>query len=141
MKRSVRYYEPTHKGKTMTSISEADERLLKAVVGKYPTTYNGADVIQLCLDLFNDKEDLEAQLKAKNELIKTLENNASQHTIALFDCNDYANKQKRKARSIVAMLFWKARKRKRFCTSRFKDDYKIAERLFRQAYAMLKENQ
>ena len=44
---------------------EADNILLKAVVGRYPTTYNGADVIQVLLEVFNDKKELEAQLKAK----------------------------------------------------------------------------
>lgn len=46
---------------------EADNILLKATVEKYPTTYNGADVIQVLLEVFNDKEELEAQIKAKNE--------------------------------------------------------------------------
>ena len=36
-----------------------------AEVGRYPTTYNGADVIQVLLEVFNDKKELEAQLKSK----------------------------------------------------------------------------
>ena len=46
---------------------ESDNILLKATVEKYPTTHNVADVIQVLLEVFNDKEALEAQLKAKEE--------------------------------------------------------------------------
>lgn len=51
---------------------EADAILLKAVVGRYPTTYNGTDVIQVLLEIFNDKEELEEKLKDKDEEIKRL---------------------------------------------------------------------
>ena len=54
------------------TIEEADNILLKAVVGKYPTTYNGWDVIQMLLEVFNDKKELEAQIKAKDDEIETL---------------------------------------------------------------------
>lgn len=51
---------------------EADAILLKAVAGRHPTTYNGADVIQVLLEVFNDKEELEKKLKDKDKEIKRL---------------------------------------------------------------------
>ena len=57
---------------TMLTREEADNRLLKAVVDRYPTTYDGADVIQILLEVFNDKEELEIQMKAKDEEIERL---------------------------------------------------------------------
>lgn len=56
---------------TMTR-EKADSILLKAVVEKYPTTYNGADVIQILLEIFNDKYELEAEIKAKDKEIERL---------------------------------------------------------------------
>jgi hypothetical protein len=51
------------------------------------------------------------------------------------------DKGTQKAREIVMMLAKKARKRKRFCKARFYNDYKVYERIFRQAHKMLKDNQ
>lgn len=91
---------------------------------------------------------LEAQLKAKDEEIERLNCRAYHAEGYITDLhNEYPKHKKflnKKARSIVAMLFWRARKHKRLADEDNKYfTYEIALNslvCFRQAHKMLKDN-
>ena len=126
---------------------EADNILLKAVVGRYPTTYNGADVIQVLLEVFNDKEELEEKLKAKDEEINSLKRDLTALYMLLDDPQDV------KARKMCAMLFWEWKKHKQTLKEKRDEENNEtpsrdslawfwivaqSEMLFKKAHAMLK---
>ena len=135
---------------------EADDILIKAVVERYPTTYNGTDVIQVLLEVFNDKEALEAQLKAKDEEIEGLKDALEMMTamceLGLKTQDAYRMivqkmKAQNKARQIVAMLFWEWKKQcencKQYNYHTFAREQKRSETYycFKKSYAMLKDKQ
>ena len=98
--------------------------------------------------IYNDHE---AQLKAKDELIKDLECRAYHAEGYINDLHNNPKDKKfydKKARSIVAMLFWEWKKHKRmYGLSKFGsylavthlNNATLSKLIFQQAYKMLKD--
>ena len=123
---------------------EADRiALSKSCQGKKMSemTVVGLGYVRALLDDIFDNH--EAQLKAKDEYIKTLECRAYHAEGYINDLHNNPRVKRfydKKARSIVAMLFkhWKHYSRIR-CRMYSDDTIQTSKTLFKQAYKMLKE--
>lgn len=96
------------------------------------------DMIIKCLSM--DLDSKEKLLKAKDEEIKVLECRAYHAEGYISDLHNNPKDKKfydKKARSIVAMLFWEWRKWKRWVGKTHADVHRV---VFEKAYAMLKDN-
>ena len=98
--------------------------------------------------LRNNRKELETQLKAKDEEIKNLNCRAYHAEGYINDLHNHPKDKKfydAKARSIIAMLFWEARKtlteyrNTKHCDALY-NYYYGQKQQFIEAYAMLKDN-
>lgn len=93
----------------------------------------------------NNRKELETQLKAKDEEIKNLNCRAYHAEGYINDLHNHPKDKKfynAKARSIVAMLFWKAKELRHASYGYVHSDEEIenAYHAFDKAYKMLKDN-
>lgn len=104
--------------------------------GYYYTKHSVLEIVNVIFD------EHEAQLKAKDEEIKVLECRAYHAEGYISDLHNNPKDKKfydKKARSIVAMLFWGWREYKRRGEN-WEDESKAYEQSFNKAYAMIKDN-
>ena len=102
--------------------------------GYYYTKHSVLEIVNVIFD------EHEAQLKAKDEEIKGLGCRAYHAEGYISDLHNNPKDKKfydKKARSIVAMLFWEWRKWKRWVGKTHADVHRV---VFEKAYAMLKDN-
>lgn len=125
-------------------LGELDKAIDK-IIDKYE-----AEIEELKWD-FDTQKKLSMEIYSKNENIDMLEENASHLFNALVDERkgklclfDSLKKEKKKARSIVATLFWEWRKAKENYNALYQYDKGIVEGMrysFQKAYEMLKDKQ